>query len=86
MVQYPIHYNKPENAQLPDTEVAMNQGLEAVTPKKSKSEYSIDGKFMPKLLANDILNNHITAFHDGQRLFCYMNGVYVPEGEVISGK
>ncbi|RAR38904.1 phage/plasmid primase, P4 family [Paenibacillus sp. MDMC362] len=56
------------------------------TKKTGISNYIVDKKFMPQLLVDDILTNHMTAFYDGQFFFCYKNGVYVSGGEAIFKK
>jgi P4 family phage/plasmid primase-like protien len=38
-------------------------------------------RFVPVLLGQDIMENHLRVFSDGQRLYYYDNGVYHPNGE-----
>jgi P4 family phage/plasmid primase-like protien len=37
-------------------------------------------KFNPVALGRDIINNHLSMFCDGQSLYCYDHGVYLPNG------
>ncbi|MBA7504848.1 hypothetical protein ES706_03506 [subsurface metagenome] len=56
-----------------------SQGVEG----PDHSQYFDDGRFVPKWLAENIMKEYNFATMDGDVIYAYVNGVYVPSGAAI---
>ncbi|WP_336772658.1 DNA primase family protein [Paenibacillus sp. MMO-58] len=76
-VGYLQGYKKPMNYKSRSSNSSIKTGI---------SNYIVDKQFKPQMLAEDILANYMTAYYDGQILYCYKDGVYIPGGEMVFKK